>query len=72
MTKKMKWAPRIPKMSGGALACPTSDESKGAATLRTIREQDTKVANSKQIHEMILKGMTESKTAGKNGVKEYP
>ena len=59
-------------MRGGALACPTSDESNGDATLRITKQHDMDVARNKNTQETTPQGMTQKITAGKKGTKEYP
>jgi hypothetical protein len=60
------------KMSGGALACPTSELNKGAATLRTTKEPDMRVPTSNNTEEMIPQGMTHRTTMGRKDTREYP
>jgi hypothetical protein len=60
------------KMSGGALASPTSELNKGAVTLRTTKDPDMMVPTSNANQEMSPQGMAHKKTMGRKDTREYP
>ena len=61
--------PRIMRMMGGALACPTSLASRGCGTFRTTKRHDAAVATANNTHETIPKGIMQTTATGIKGTR---